>query len=104
MATARKLKSGAKAHDFTQEERAKGGRARAEKRSAPLAKSPGKSRPAVAHLVNILDSTERRKAPEAGLFSYGAAQESNLPSDGLRRLTGFEDRLGHRARAAPRQA
>ena len=55
MARARKLKSGAKAHDFTQEERAKGGRARAEKRSAPLAKSPGKSRPAVAHLVNILD-------------------------------------------------
>jgi hypothetical protein len=38
MARARKLKSGAKAHDFTQEERAKGGRARAEKRSAPLAK------------------------------------------------------------------
>ena len=33
--------------------------------------------------------------------SNGAAQESNLPSDGLRRLTGFEDRLGHRARAAP---
>jgi hypothetical protein len=31
----------------------------------------------------------------------GAAQESNLPTDGLRRLTGFEDRLGHRARAAP---
>ena len=34
-------------------------------------------------------------------FLSGAAQESNLPSDGLRRLTGFEDRLGHRARAAP---
>jgi hypothetical protein len=34
---------------------------------------------------------------------YGAAQESNLPTDGLRRLTGFEDRLGHRARAAPRR-
>ena len=33
----------------------------------------------------------------------GAAQESNLPSVGLPRLTGFEDRLGHRARAAPRQ-
>jgi hypothetical protein len=27
----------------------------------------------------------------------GAAWESNPPSDGLRRLTGFEDRLGHRA-------
>jgi hypothetical protein len=28
---------------------------------------------------------------------YGAAWESNPPSAGLRRLTGFEDRLGHRA-------
>jgi hypothetical protein len=26
----------------------------------------------------------------------GAAQESNLPSVGLRRRTGFEDQLGHR--------
>jgi hypothetical protein len=32
----------------------------------------------------------------------GAAQESNLPSVGLPRLTGFEDRLGHQAHAAPR--
>jgi hypothetical protein len=32
------------------------------------------------------------------IWLNGAAQESNLPSDGLRRLTGFEDRLGHRAR------
>ena len=32
---------------------------------------------------------------------HGAAQESNLPSLGLPDLTGFEDRLGHRARAAP---
>src|SRR6478609_9601560 len=31
----------------------------------------------------------------------GAAQESNLPTAGLRRLTGFEDRLGHQPRAAP---
>src|SRR5690349_21161550 len=31
----------------------------------------------------------------------GAAQESNLPTGGLRRLTGFEDRLGHQPRAAP---
>jgi hypothetical protein len=28
----------------------------------------------------------------------GAAQESNLPTVGLLRLTGFEDQLGHRAR------
>src|SRR5438132_3061007 len=32
----------------------------------------------------------------------GAAQESNLPSRGLHDRTGFEDRLGHRAHAAPR--
>jgi hypothetical protein len=31
----------------------------------------------------------------------GAAQESNLPSRGLHDRTGFEDRLGHRAHAAP---
>jgi len=29
-------------------------------------------------------------------LAYGAAQESNLPSVGLRRRTGFEDQLGHR--------
>jgi hypothetical protein len=32
-----------------------------------------------------------------------AAQESNLPTDGLHRPAGFEDRMGHRARAAPRR-
>ena len=31
----------------------------------------------------------------------GAAPESNRPSVGLPRRTGFEDRLGHRAHAAP---
>src|SRR6476659_1880137 len=31
----------------------------------------------------------------------GAAPESNRPSVGLPRRTGFEDRLGHQARAAP---
>jgi len=31
----------------------------------------------------------------------GAAPESNRPSRGLHDRTGFEDRLGHRARAAP---
>jgi hypothetical protein len=35
--------------------------------------------------------------------SSGAAQESNLPSVGLPRLTGFEDRLGHRALPLRRQ-
>src|SRR4029079_12117581 len=33
-----------------------------------------------------------------------AAQESNLPTDGLHRPAGFEDRMGHRAPAAPRRA
>src|SRR5436190_6532954 len=32
----------------------------------------------------------------------GAAQESNLPSVGLRRRTGFEDQLGHQPRPLPR--
>jgi hypothetical protein len=39
----------------------------------------------------------------SGKPANGAAQESNLPSVGLPRLTGFEDRLGHQAHAAPRQ-
>ena len=43
----------------------------------------------------------RHSAPEPNGRS-GAAQESNLPTAGLRRLTGFEDRLGHQPRAAPR--
>ena len=33
--------------------------------------------------------------------SSEAAQESNLPSDGLRRPAGFEDRIGHQAGATP---
>src|SRR4029079_5757175 len=33
-----------------------------------------------------------------------AAQESNLPTDGLHRPAGFEDPMGHRAPAAPRRA
>ena len=43
----------------------------------------------------------RETLQRALFFVNGAAQESNLPSVGLPRLTGFEDRLGHRARAAP---
>jgi len=35
--------------------------------------------------------------------SDGAASESNRPSVGLPHRTGFEDPLGHRAHAAPRQ-
>ncbi len=37
-------------------------------------------------------------------FASGAAQESNLPTDGLHRPAGFEDRMGHRARATPGRA
>jgi hypothetical protein len=38
-----------------------------------------------------------REWPSAGASTRdGAAQESNLPSAGLRRRTGFEDQLGHR--------
>src|SRR4051794_21718030 len=33
---------------------------------------------------------------------HEAAKESNLPSAGLRRPAGFEDRMGHQAPAAPR--
>src|ERR1700751_4723139 len=35
------------------------------------------------------------------ITSNGAAPESNRPSVGLPRRTGFEDRLGHRTHAAP---
>ena len=42
-------------------------------------------------------SGNRHDARGLGATVDGAAQESNLPSGGLRRLTGFEDRLGHRA-------
>ena len=37
-------------------------------------------------------------------LAHGAAPESNRPSVGLPRLTDFEDRLGHRAHAAPEPA
>jgi hypothetical protein len=60
--------------------------------SAPLGKSPGKTRPSRCPSCRRLALSTRRKAPcERGFFLGGAAQESNLPSDGLRRLTGFED-------------
>ena len=39
----------------------------------------------------------RNRVSSGSSLGYGAAQESNLPSVGLPRLTGFEDRLGHRA-------
>ena len=54
------------------------------------------------------DRSSARDTPTARIggaeptIRSGAAQESNLPTAGLRRLTGFEDRLGHQPRAAPR--
>lgn len=51
--------------------------------------------------LTLVDARKKRLLRRG--FRYGAAQESNLPSVGLPRLTGFEDRLGHRARAAPLQ-
>jgi hypothetical protein len=48
-------------------------------------------------------SSGNGRGPRERAFSllrrcFGAAQESNLPTVGLLRLTGFEDQLGHRAR------
>jgi len=46
---------------------------------------------------------EQQRRPRAAAVEWGerevhgAAPESNRPSDGLRRLTRFEDALGHRA-------
>src|SRR5215218_2299655 len=62
--------------------------------SAPLTKTLGKSRPGRCPSYDRTDSAGRRKAHVSGAFLLsGAAQESNLPSDGLRRLTGFEGLL-----------
>src|SRR5436189_217720 len=48
-----------------------------------------------------------RKRPGTCLLAWfrlnGAAPESNRPSRGLHDRSGFEDRLGHRAHAAPRR-
>jgi hypothetical protein len=55
--------------------------------------------PSSPHRVDSPESHDEGGNPQIRL--NGAAQESNLPSVGLPRLTGFEDRLGHRARAAP---
>jgi hypothetical protein len=42
-----------------------------------------------------------RTAENPAAEPNGAAKESNLPTAGLRRPAGFEDRMGHQARAAP---
>ena len=50
---------------------------------------------------DLLFSSEASSDNAPRFWLNGAAQESNLPSLGLPDLTGFEDRLGHRAHAAP---
>ena len=48
-----------------------------------------------------ISPSQRQLVTKMATCWNGAAQESNLPSLGLPDLTGFEDRLGHRAHAAP---
>ena len=52
-----------------------------------MGKKSGKTRP--FGVVRVVAQFPR-------FWLNGAAQESNLPSAGLRRRTGFEDQLGHR--------
>src|SRR5207244_3631685 len=47
------------------------------------------------------DQSELRALDASWVSSDGAAKESNLPSEGLPRRHGFEDRMGHQTRAAP---
>ena len=56
-------------------------------------------------VVDVAGGADRERQVAAhgrGRPRDGAAKESNLPTAGLPRLPGFEGRLGHRARAAPR--
>ena len=54
-----------------------------------------------ARVANIENEEPGCGGPFLTKRADGAAQEANLPSRGLHDLTGFEDRLGHRAHAAP---
>ena len=69
--------------------------------------SPGCGRTAPNRTETACDGGQSRRSVAAGANAmsgkawYGAALESNQPSRGLHGRTGFEDRLGHRARAAP---
>jgi hypothetical protein len=64
MARARKLKSGAKAHDFTHEERAKGGRARAEKLRERREAAEEKLEGVVDEAIECLVAEMRAKGPD----------------------------------------
>jgi hypothetical protein len=69
-------------------------------KSAP---PPGGFQPLTAEQTRDTDppSPVKKTGDEQARKDDEAAQESNLPSDGLRRPTGFEDRIGHQAGAAP---
>jgi hypothetical protein len=64
MARARKLKSGGKAHDFTQEERAKGGRARADKLQKRREAAEEKLEGVVDEAIECLVAEMRAKGPD----------------------------------------
>ena len=42
-------------------------------------------------MYRVVPDSDVGKTVEIAWRAHGAAQESNLPNDGLRRLTGFED-------------
>ncbi|MDX6621746.1 MAG: hypothetical protein QOK36_4132 [Gaiellales bacterium] len=58
---------------------------------------------ATADQTPVIDApcAVRKPLDEQAELDSEAAQESNLPSDGLRRPAGFEDRIGHQAGATP---
>jgi hypothetical protein len=64
MARARTLKSGAQAHDFTQEERAKGGRARTEKQRERREAAEEKLGGVVDEAIECLVDEMRAKGPD----------------------------------------
>jgi hypothetical protein len=70
----------------------------------PKSASPqGGFQPARADQTPVTDApgAVRKPADEQAEMGNEAAQESNLPSAGLRRPAGFEDRIGHQAGATP---
>jgi hypothetical protein len=57
--------------------------------------------PAANALAARSASALAERKVESHFSVYGAAKESNLPTAGLRRPAGFEDRIGHQTAAAP---
>ena len=60
-------------------------------------------RPRIPRAVDICRAATGRRLSSLirGFIGSGAAKESNLPSGGLPRPAGFEDRMGHQTPAAP---